>query len=134
MNRLAERRRERRNVAGFTLDFQRSGTHSWTPAWVVDCSGAGAAFLTMDENAPELGERIVLGRTSGVPILNGAFPSSARVTRIDDSPGLTRKIGIVFDSPTSKPAIDNNAAARDARAHDHPNGTRAPRGAGMLRM
>lgn len=79
------------------MRYHREGVEAWTGAWVVDLSPTGAAFLAMDENAPQVGDELELGELP----LDGTIPRRARVTRIDDLPGLTRKIAVEFEPAQS---------------------------------
>jgi hypothetical protein len=99
--RAIERRTGRRESAAFAMRYHRDGGEAWTGAWVVDLSPSGAAFLAMDENAPQVGDQLELDefaqRDPGMPQAGSALPRRARVTRIDDLPGLTRKIAVAFE-------------------------------------
>ena len=83
------------------MRFHRDGTQAWNGGWVVDLSPTGAAFLTMDENVPAVGDELELGDlpcdAGGVGTGQSGKPLRARVTRIDDLTGLTRKIAVEFE-------------------------------------
>lgn len=100
--RAIERRSGRRESAAFSMRYHRDGGDSWTGAWVVDLSPSGAAFLAMDEDAPQVGDQLELGDFAesdrSAPPIGKAIPRRARVTRIDDLPGLARKIAVAFDA------------------------------------
>jgi hypothetical protein len=106
--RAIERRGGRREAAAFSLRFHRDGA-VWNGGWVVDLSPTGAAFLTMDENVPQVGDELELGDlprwASGAGADAGEKPRRARVTRIDDLPGLTRKIAVEFENAEESSAI-----------------------------
>lgn len=83
------------------MRFHRDGGASWTGGWVVDLSPTGAAFLTMDENTPAVGDELELDDlpcwAGGSSAEASERPRRARVTRIDALPGLTRKIAVEFE-------------------------------------
>jgi len=96
--RAIERRGGRREAAAFSMRFQREGGAAhWNGGWVVDLSPTGAAFLTMDEDLPEVGDEVELGDLPRWASGSAEKPRRARVTRIDDLPGLTRKIAVEFE-------------------------------------
>lgn len=100
-----ERRRERRWPAAFAFWFQPDATDERTSAWMLNISSQGAAFLTAAAEAPVVGQRLrlleMLAHDRVVRQAHGLLSRFARVLRIDDTEGVTRRVAVRFEADVS---------------------------------
>ena len=113
---VQERRRHPRRPAAYAFWVQRSQAQQRSGAWMLNISSGGAAFLTAAEHAPRVGERLKLAEmySAGRLVREGALPLPpvARVIRMDDSEGATRRVAVRFVSE-----IDSRLQAHRHRGH-----------------
>lgn len=118
--RFIERRCDARKPAAFTLWYQRPGRSNWLGGWAMNISAGGLAMLVEPAKSPRLGELIQLvPQDAPSAIIASAipheFPSCARVVRLDELDGLTRRLALAFE-PAQKAELhagaDNESDAR----------------------
>lgn len=95
-----DRRRHPRRPAAYTFWVQRTDVRTRSGAWMLDISSSGAAFLATSEHAPRVGERLELAEMHSADrfVRDGALPLPpvARVVRVDESAGVTRRVAVRF--------------------------------------
>ena len=148
-SRFAEdRRRHPRRPAAYTFWVQRTEVRARLGAWMLDISSSGAAFLATNENAPRVGERLELAEMYSADrfVREGALPLPpvARVVRVDESAGVTRRIAVRFVSEVDVPLRSRqrrhtgaalSPTPRSSRLDDivpPPNGGQPPSGTILL--
>lgn len=97
-----ERRREPRHPAAFAFWFSAEESRPPASAWMLNVSDSGAAFLTSAERAPQPGARIrceeMFCRDRLVREEHLRLPALARVLRVDDERGITRRVAVRFEA------------------------------------
>jgi hypothetical protein len=100
-----DRRSEPRSPAAFAFWYRAADEQNWHSAWMLNTCTGGAAFLTAADEAPRIGQRLLL-REMHCPdrfVRDGCppLPASARVLRIDDQDGPTRRVAVRFEADVS---------------------------------
>jgi hypothetical protein len=113
---LRERRIDVRRPAAFPFWITSVGGTT-ASAWMLNLSDGGAAFLVARNQAPQVGERLVLAemfcRDSTVQAATPPLPPRARVLRIEDDEGTTRRVAVRFEPTPRKPLAHRRARRRD---------------------
>ena len=124
-----ERRRDPRTTAAFTFCIQSPAANCAVGAWMLNVSARGAAFLAIAGDAPRVGERIELTElySDNRAVREAAFPlpPHARVLRVDDADGATRRVAVRFEA--------DQRAEQGASARDRFGAARYPRSAPKAR-
>ena len=105
IQRLAQRRTAARQTGTYTFWYRRPHATGQVSAWMLSQSAEEAAFLTTAGNAPRLGEQLELAQPHKAQALaDGApqepdrhLPKYARVVRLGEPQGVTRRVAIRFD-------------------------------------
>ena len=111
--RLAQRRDNTQAGGTFTFWYRRPRAAKQVGAWMLNSGAKEAAFLTTAGDAPAVGERLELtgpdrtGRTTAGRSRESEphLPRFGRVVRLDTPQGITRRVAIRFESPTSSSQI-----------------------------
>ncbi|MBU0637593.1 MAG: hypothetical protein KKB50_01915 [Planctomycetes bacterium] len=107
LNSVEEQRRDARRPAAFSFWFRKTHDSRHNSAWMLNTSLAGAAFLTVAGDAPEVGDHLALAAMHSANRLvrekTPALPPYARVVRVDDSQGATRRVAVQFESDIDAP-------------------------------
>lgn len=81
---------------------------------MLNVSARGAAFLSIAGDAPHVGERIELSEmySANRAVREAVFPlpPHARVLRVDDADGATRRVAVQFEA---EQRAEQGASARD---------------------
>ena len=97
---IEDRRRHPRRPAAYAFWVQRTDVPTRLSAWMLDISSSGAAFLAACEHTPRVGERLELAEMHSADpfVREGALPLPpvARVVRLDESAGVTRRVAVRF--------------------------------------
>jgi hypothetical protein len=97
-----ERRRDVRRPAAFPFWIRRADGTA-VSAWMLNMSLNGAAFLIAQEQAPRVGERLICAdmasRDHQVQTATPPLPPRARVLRVEDDDGTTRRVAVRFEPP-----------------------------------
>jgi hypothetical protein len=106
-NQGPERRCEPRRPAAFALWVEPESARTRASAWMLEIAGRSAAFLTAAADAPAAGARLRLVEMfSQDPMVredSPVLPRFARVLRVDEAPGVTRRVAVRFEADADTP-------------------------------
>lgn len=110
-----ERRRDPRRPMAFSFWFRPTASTEHSSAWMLNTSAGGAAFLTVAGDAPDVGERLELTEMYSANRLvrekTPQLPSYARVVRVDDTHGATRRVAVQFESDIESQVVTKEKVA-----------------------
>jgi len=119
-----ERRCEPRRCAAYSFWYRRPNALELSSAWLLNVSNGGAAFLATPADTPVVGEKIELEEmySANRLVQEGAppLPRHARVLRVEDPQGATRRVAVRFEAPFEE-------AVKSAVVYEDPWEVREPR-------
>ena len=99
---INQRRHEPRRPAAFAFWFYPPEANGRASGWMFNLSAGGAAFLTSADKTPAVGEfvrfREMYSEDRFVRDGSPALPEHARVLRVDDAEGVTRRVAVRFEA------------------------------------
>ncbi len=99
---IRDRRSDRRLPAAFAFWFQPGPERPRASGWMLNISAGGASFLTSADSVPAADARIALREMFApnwlIRQLSAELPAVARVLRVEDEAGMTRRVAVRFES------------------------------------
>ena len=114
---IPERRRECRRPTAFAFWFERRPRAERASGWMLESAASSASFLTAASAAPALGARLQLvemfSRDRLVREDGPELPRFARVVRVEEPDGATRRVAVRFEaeSPARTAARQSDRSA-----------------------